>query len=125
MVTNETLEERIRKAGGEMMWWQRNAQEVAERDARKEAPETPQDAEKGDEPTQDMKEVRPSYYGGPDDPYEAIKVIDAWNLGFNLGNVVKYISRAGRKGDALEDLEKARTYLEFEMRKQMRKTEEK
>lgn len=39
----------------------------------------------------------PSHYGGEDNPYEAIKVIEAWNLGFCLGNAVKYISRAGKK----------------------------
>ena len=38
----------------------------------------------------------PSHYGG-DTTYEAIKVIHAWKLNFNLGNVVKYISRAGQK----------------------------
>lgn len=36
-------------------------------------------------------------------------------LSFNLGNVVKYVSRAGRKGEALEDLEKARWYLDREI----------
>lgn len=35
----------------------------------------------------------PKYYGGGDNPYEAVKVIEAWQLDFNLGNVVKYISR--------------------------------
>lgn len=43
--------------------------------------------------------------------YEPIKVINDWDLDFNLGNTVKYISRAGRKGDKLEDLEKALFYL--------------
>ena len=46
----------------------------------------------------------PAHYGGADNTYEAIKVIEAWQLGFCLGNAVKYISRAGKKGDALEDL---------------------
>ena len=54
----------------------------------------------------------PAHYGGADDTYEAIKVVEAWSLCFHLGNVVKYISRAGKKGDALEDLKKARWYLE-------------
>jgi hypothetical protein len=58
----------------------------------------------------------PLHYGGKDNPYEAIKVIEAWDLGFNLGNVVKYISRAGKKGDNyLEDLRKAKAYIEFEI----------
>lgn len=54
----------------------------------------------------------PAHYGGADNPYEAIKVIEAWGLGFCLGNTVKYISRAGKKGDPLEDLKKARWYLD-------------
>ena len=55
----------------------------------------------------------PDHYGGEDDPYEAIKVIKAWRLGFLLGNVVKYGARAGKKStDPVEDLKKARWYLD-------------
>lgn len=45
---------------------------------------------------------------------EAIDVIEAWKLGFCLGNTVKYISRAGRKdyNKELEDLQKASWYLQ-------------
>jgi hypothetical protein len=57
----------------------------------------------------------PAHYGGADNTYEAIKVIEAWELGFNLGNAVKYVSRAGKKGDAIEDLEKAAWYLNREI----------
>lgn len=57
----------------------------------------------------------PSHYGGADNPYEAIKVIEAWGLGFNLGNTVKYISREGHKGAPIEDLKKARWYLDREI----------
>jgi hypothetical protein len=57
----------------------------------------------------------PAHYGGADDPYEAIKVIEAWGLGFNLGNTIKYIARVDRKGDAIEDLRKARWYLDREI----------
>lgn len=57
----------------------------------------------------------PAHYGGADNPHEAIKVIEAWQLGFCLGNTVKYISRAGKKGDALEDLRKAAWYLQREI----------
>ncbi len=39
----------------------------------------------------------PQHYGGENNPYEAIKVIEAWELDFHLGNTVKYISRAGKK----------------------------
>ncbi len=57
----------------------------------------------------------PKHYGGADYIYEAIKVIEAWGLGFCLGNSVKYISRAGKKGDRLTDLKKARWYLDREI----------
>jgi len=59
----------------------------------------------------------PGHYGGEDNPYEAIKVIEAWELDFCLGNVVKYISRAGKKGEwkHLEDLKKAQWYLNREI----------
>ena len=55
----------------------------------------------------------PKHYGGADNPYEAIKVIEAWDLDFCLGNVVKYVARAGKKDEwkYLEDLEKAAWYL--------------
>jgi hypothetical protein len=55
----------------------------------------------------------PTHYGGEDNTYEAIKVIEAWGLDFCLGNVVKYISRAGKKdpNKELEDLKKAVWYL--------------
>lgn len=60
----------------------------------------------------------PAHYGG-DTVYEVIKVIEAWGLGFCLGNTVKYISRAGKKpmGSKLEDLRKARWYLDRELSK--------
>lgn len=47
--------------------------------------------------------------------YEPKDVIRDWGLNYNLGCVVKYISRAGRKDDILLDLYKARKYLEFEI----------
>jgi hypothetical protein len=55
----------------------------------------------------------PTHYGGEDNTYEAIKVIEAWGLDFCLGNVVKYISRAGKKDPSkeLEDLKKSVWYL--------------
>jgi len=55
----------------------------------------------------------PDHYGGADNIYEAIKVIEAWDLDFHLGNTVKYISRAGKKypDKELEDLLKAEWYL--------------
>jgi hypothetical protein len=53
----------------------------------------------------------PAHYGGESNPYECIKVIEAWGLGFCDGNVVKYLSRWREKG-GLQDLRKAKWYLE-------------
>ena len=60
----------------------------------------------------------PKHYGGEDNTYEAIKVIDAWDLGFSLGNTVKYISRAGKKDPEkeIEDLKKAKFYLDHHIK---------
>lgn len=65
-----------------------------------------------------MSEIdHPAHYGGEDDPFEAIKVIDAWGLGFCLGNALKYIRRAGLKeGESRrKDLEKALWYIRHEI----------
>ena len=43
---------------------------------------------------------------------EVIDVIEDWGLGFHLGNVVKYVARSPHKGRELEDLKKAKWYLE-------------
>lgn len=55
----------------------------------------------------------PAHYGG-DTTYEVIKVLEAWGLDkdFLLGNTVKYVARAEHKGSQLEDLKKARWYLD-------------
>lgn len=58
----------------------------------------------------------PARYGG-DSVYEAVKVIIAWGLNFCLGNVMKYICRAGKKdGETrLKSLKKAQWYLNREV----------
>lgn len=57
----------------------------------------------------------PNHYGGEQNPYEVIKVCEAWDLDKDayLFNVVKYVARAGKKNlsKELEDLEKAAFYL--------------
>ena len=57
----------------------------------------------------------PSHY--TDGGIETIDFIEAKKLDYHLGNVVKYVSRAGKKDPAkkLEDLKKARWYLEREI----------
>ena len=47
--------------------------------------------------------------------YEPKDVIRDWGLNFNLGSTVKYIARAGRKDDIVQDLRKAKQFLEFEI----------
>ena len=43
---------------------------------------------------------------------EVITAIEDWGLGYHLGNAIKYIARAGLKGSPIEDLKKARWYLD-------------
>ena len=56
----------------------------------------------------------PSHYQGTIQP---IDLINAQNLNFNLGNVVKYVCRAGKKQgeNVLSDLEKAKNYINYEI----------
>ncbi len=69
----------------------------------------------------DLKESvnHPDYYGGEDNPYEVIKVCEAWGLDKDayLFNVIKYVARAGKKSPdkEIEDLSKAINYLNFKI----------
>lgn len=60
----------------------------------------------------DMVNSPPHYKVGG---IETIDFIEAKGLSYNLGNVVKYVTRAGHKGNRKEDLEKARWYLTREI----------
>ena len=46
---------------------------------------------------------------------EPIEVIESWDLNFSLGNAIKYILRSPYKGNQIEDLEKARWYIDREI----------
>ena len=46
---------------------------------------------------------------------EAIDIIESWDLNFSLGNAIKYILRSPYKGKQIEDLEKARWYIDREI----------
>lgn len=50
---------------------------------------------------------------------EVIDAIEAWELNFSLGNAVKYIARADHKGKPIEDLQKARWYIDREIERRM------
>ena len=47
--------------------------------------------------------------------YDVIDFVQDYKLNFNRGNVVKYIARAGKKDDELQDLLKAKDYIEREI----------
>jgi hypothetical protein len=49
------------------------------------------------------------------DGYEVIDIIDAFKLNFNMGNALKYLLRADRKGNKLQDINKAIWYLQREI----------
>lgn len=70
--------------------------------------------ERAPKPTVDNVNHPPHYKIGG---IETIDFIEAKNLGYNLGNVVKYITRADHKGNKIEDLEKAQWYLNREIAK--------
>lgn len=61
----------------------------------------------------DMVNHPPHYTAGG---IETIDFIEAKKLGYNLGNVVKYVSRSALKGDQLENLKKAQWYLNREIK---------
>jgi hypothetical protein len=63
--------------------------------------------------TQDNVNHPPHYKAGG---IETIDFIEAKSLNYNLGNVVKYITRADLKGSKLEDLQKAQWYLNREIK---------
>ena len=73
----------------------------------------------------DQEQVNhPQHYGG-DTVYEVIKVIEAWDLCFPLGNAVKYIARAGKKEPEkeIQDLEKAKWYLDRKINRLKKKNQ--
>ena len=56
---------------------------------------------------------RPSHYTAHPSGVECITITEHFN--FNIGNAIKYLWRAGLKGDALEDLKKAAWYVNREI----------
>ena len=62
-----------------------------------------------------IRSTQPHYDNGKD--YDVIDIINDFNLSFTRGNILKYIIRAGKKKDELQDLLKAKDYLEREIQR--------
>lgn len=60
----------------------------------------------------------PKHYTSHPSGVQCIEVVE--HMGFNLGNAIKYIWRCDLKSDAIEDLKKARFYIEREIKKRER-----
>ena len=65
----------------------------------------------------------PKHYTSHPSGIECIEVAE--HYGFSIGNAIKYLWRAGLKNDAIEDLKKARWYIDREIKKRLDKKEEK
>ena len=59
----------------------------------------------------------PSHYGGENNPLEVINIIEHYGLNFNLGNVIKYCLRAGKKDELIQELKKAQWYINREIQR--------
>ena len=59
----------------------------------------------------------PSHYGGENNPLEVINIIEHYDLNFNLGNVIKYCLRAGKKDELKQELKKAQWYINREIQR--------
>ena len=53
--------------------------------------------------------------------YQVIEVIEDWDLGYHLGNAIKYIGRCEHKGNKVQDLEKAIWYIQREIENEREK----
>lgn len=62
--------------------------------------------------------INPNHYRNHPSGVECIQVTEHFN--FCLGNAIKYIWRAGQKGDTLEDLKKAQWYITREIQRMER-----
>lgn len=60
-----------------------------------------------------MRATQVHYQNGKD--YDIIDVCKDYSLNFNRGNIIKYVARAGKKKDELQDLRKALDYLQREI----------
>jgi hypothetical protein len=61
-----------------------------------------------------MRGTRP-HYENPSSKYDVIDIIKDYDLNFNRGNIVKYVLRCGKKDNEVQELEKAKDYIEREL----------
>ena len=74
----------------------------------------------------DYKETtEPSYYSGTKYGYSARKVVEDFDLSYNVGTAVSYLLRAGKKegNPAEQDIQKAINHLHFELDKLFKKSD--
>lgn len=101
----------IYRAGRARHRWQRKARRMAVLDASTAVHEAMGVVASGQVHTSSVgRGVSDHYTDGR--RYDPIAAIDAWGLDFHLGNALKYVARAGRKDDTLQDLRKALFYLD-------------
>ena len=74
----------------------------------------------------DYKQItEPSYYSGTKYGYSARKVVEDFDLSYNVGTAVSYLLRAGKKegNPAEQDIQKAINHLHFELDKLFKKSD--
>ena len=69
--------------------------------------------------------TEPSYYSGTKYGYSARKIVEDFNLSYNVGTAVSYLLRAGKKegNPAEQDIQKAINHLHFELDKLFKKSD--
>lgn len=87
------------------------------------------EASESEDPAIEIEEKKEDMVHHPDHyakgrKFEPKDVIRDWDLNFNLGSALKYIARAGRKDDIIQDLEKAIEYISFEIEALKEETED-
>lgn len=112
-IGKDPLDEYNEKISNQLKRMKRAALEASKQDAARQAEKWEAELDQEIEEYHNDMINRPSHYvkGG----IEVIDFIEAKKLGYNLGNVVKYISRVDDKDDPIENLRKAEWYLKREI----------
>ena len=114
VLVTESLMDAVRAiylAGRARHWWQRKARRMAVLEASMVVHEAMGVVASGQVSTPSIDRGTSGHYT-EGRVYDPIAAIDAWGLDFHLGNALKYVARAGRKDDTVQDLRKAAFYLD-------------